>query len=74
MLLAETTRLPHLFRFLQFLYHSVESGTSEAIAPFDTVTYATLSLDTFYLVRSSLGAVQQKKQSALSAPIFAFVI
>ena len=58
MLLAEATRLPYLFRFLHFFYHSAESGTLDVIPPFDIVAKATLSVDTFYPVRSSLGAAQ----------------
>ena len=50
MLLAKATRLPHLiFRLPRFLYRSNESGT--AILPFDTVTSATISVDTMYDLR-----------------------
>ena len=63
MLLVAATRLPHLFRFLHSLIHSTESGASEAIPAFDTVINATLSVDAFYLVRSSLGAAQQKNMA-----------
>ena len=63
MLLAEATRLPHPFRFLHFLYHSAESGTSEAIPPFDTVTTAPLSVDACYLVRSSVAQSNGRKKA-----------
>ena len=52
MRLAEATRLPLLiFRLPHFQYRFNESGTKAAILPFDTVTSATISMDTMYDLR-----------------------
>ena len=52
MLLAEATRLPlFIFRLPRFHYLSNESCTKSAILPFDSVTSATISVDTLYDLR-----------------------
>ena len=52
MLLAEVTRLPLLIvRLPRFQYRSNEPGTKTAILSFDTITSATISVDTLYDLR-----------------------
>ena len=58
MLLAEATRLPLIFRLPHYPYRFNESGTNAAILPFDTVTSATISVDTMY----DLGLVQPNRK------------
>ena len=59
MLLAEVTRLPLLIvRLPRFQYRSNEPGTKTAILSFDTITSATISVDTMY----DLGLVQPNRK------------
>ena len=66
MLLAEATRLPLLiFRRPRFHYRSNESEKKAAILPFDTVTSATIYVDTmWYDLRLAQRNIKNKAREA----------